>query len=97
VNEDDAEQMRSDLGILSPSVGRRVRAVDATAISEQGSTGTDWRIHYAINLKNQRPPSEAGAFACIHRFAVVVLGFQLGVFVCYTPDLLTACRANYWP
>jgi len=30
----------------------RVRAVDATSISEQGSTGTDWRIHYAINLKN---------------------------------------------
>jgi hypothetical protein len=48
-----AEQMRSDLGMLSPpSVGRRVRAVDATTISEQGSTGTDWRIHYAINLKN---------------------------------------------
>jgi len=47
-----AEQMRSDLGMVSPSVGRRVRAVDATSISEQGSTGTDWRIHYAINLKN---------------------------------------------
>jgi len=39
-----AEQMRSDLGMVSPSVGRRVRAVDATSISEQGSTGTDWRF-----------------------------------------------------
>jgi hypothetical protein len=27
-----------------------VSAVDATAISEPGSTGTDWRIHYAIDL-----------------------------------------------
>jgi len=46
-----AEQMRGDLGMVAPSVGRRVRAVDATAVSEPGSTGTDWRIHYAINLQ----------------------------------------------
>ena len=26
--------------------------VDATSISEPGSTGTDWRIHYAINWAN---------------------------------------------
>jgi hypothetical protein len=26
--------------------------VDATTVSEPGSTGTDWRVHYAINLKN---------------------------------------------
>jgi hypothetical protein len=25
--------------------------VDATAVSEPGSTGTDWRIHYAIDLR----------------------------------------------
>lgn len=31
---------------------RRLRAVDATTVSEPGSTGTDWRIHYAINLTN---------------------------------------------
>jgi Transposase DDE domain len=47
-----AEQMRCDLGMATPAVGRRVRAVDATAVSEPGSTGTDWRIHYAINLKS---------------------------------------------
>jgi hypothetical protein len=34
----------------SPVSERRLRAVDATVVSEPGSTGTDWRIHYAINL-----------------------------------------------
>jgi hypothetical protein len=28
----------------------RIRLIDSTAISEPGSTGSDWRIHYAINL-----------------------------------------------
>ena len=46
-----AEQMRGDLGMVAPRVGRRVRAVDATAVLEPGSTGTDWRIHYALNLQ----------------------------------------------
>jgi hypothetical protein len=26
--------------------------VDATTVSEPGSTGTDWRVHYAVNLAN---------------------------------------------
>ncbi len=30
--------------------GRRLLAVDATTVSEPGSTGTDWRIHYSVNL-----------------------------------------------
>ena len=30
----------------------RVRAVDATVVSEPGSTGTNWRVHYAVNLHN---------------------------------------------
>jgi hypothetical protein len=47
-----AEQMRASLGMVRPKIGRRVRVVDATSISEPGSTGTDWRIHYAINLTN---------------------------------------------
>jgi DDE family transposase len=47
-----AEQTRSSLGFATPTGRRRVRAVDATAVSEPGSTGTDWRIHYAINLAN---------------------------------------------
>jgi hypothetical protein len=33
---------------------RRLRAVDATVVSEPGSTGTDWRLHYAINLTDLR-------------------------------------------
>jgi Transposase DDE domain len=45
-----AEQMRENLGFITPKLDQRVRAVDATAITEPGSTGTDWRIHYAINL-----------------------------------------------
>ena len=32
--------------------GSRVRAVDATTVSRPGSLGTDWRIHYSINLEN---------------------------------------------
>ncbi len=47
-----ADQMRASLGIVRPQAGQRVRVVDATSISEPGSTGTDWRIHYAINLAN---------------------------------------------
>src|SRR6266851_4832582 len=32
--------------------GRPVRIVDGTSVSEPGSTGTDYRVHYAINLTN---------------------------------------------
>ena len=34
--------------------GRRLRAFDATTVEEPGSTGTDWRIHYAIRLPEMR-------------------------------------------
>ena len=30
----------------------RIRAVDATTVQEPGSTGTDWRVHYVIDLAN---------------------------------------------
>ena len=33
---------------LSTSV--RIRAVDATTVQEYGSTGTDWRVHFVIDL-----------------------------------------------
>jgi hypothetical protein len=29
-----------------------IRAVDATTVQEPGSTGTDWRVHYVIDLTN---------------------------------------------
>jgi hypothetical protein len=47
-----AEQERGEQRLRMESQGRPVRAVDATTVSEPGSTGTDWRVHYAINLTN---------------------------------------------
>ena len=32
------------------STRRRVRAVDATTVEEQGGAGTDWRVHYTLRL-----------------------------------------------
>jgi hypothetical protein len=29
---------------------RRIRAVDATPVKEQGGAGTDWRVHYTLSL-----------------------------------------------
>jgi hypothetical protein len=45
-----AAQQRSLLVDPLPETARRLRAVDATTVSEPGSTGTDWRVHYSINL-----------------------------------------------
>lgn len=47
-----AEQLRGPQRLALPSQGRVVRLVDGTSVSEPGSTGTDWRVHYAINLAN---------------------------------------------
>src|SRR5258708_14185136 len=32
--------------------GYRARAIDATTVSVPGSVGTDWRLHFGINLEN---------------------------------------------
>jgi hypothetical protein len=40
--------LRTARAIVAP--GYRVRAVDATTVQESGSTGTDWRVHYALDL-----------------------------------------------
>lgn len=45
-----AERQRNLMAEPLPATARRLRAVDATTVSEPGSTGTDWRVHYAINL-----------------------------------------------
>jgi hypothetical protein len=45
-----AQQMRGAADLPLEVAGRRLRAVDATAISEPGSTGTDWKVHYVVNL-----------------------------------------------
>jgi Transposase DDE domain len=38
----------------APAGGYRARAVDATTVQESGSTGTDWRVHYALDLTSLR-------------------------------------------
>lgn len=45
-----AQQERGVAALPLGTVGRRVRAVDATTVCEPGSTGGDWRVHYAVNL-----------------------------------------------
>ena len=47
-----AQQMRGSVQLPLASLDRRLRAVDATAVSEPGSTGSDWKLHYAVNLAN---------------------------------------------
>jgi hypothetical protein len=47
-----AEQQRGKHPLAVESQGRPARAVDATTVSEPGSTGTDWRVHYVVNLAN---------------------------------------------
>lgn len=45
-----AQQMRGAAALPLAVAGRRVRAVDATSVSEPGSTGTNWKVHWAVNL-----------------------------------------------
>jgi hypothetical protein len=45
-----AQQMRGAADLPMEVAGRRRRAVDATSVSEPGSTGTDWKVHWAVNL-----------------------------------------------
>jgi Transposase DDE domain len=45
-----AEQMWRGVPAASIASGYRIRAVDATTVEEHGATGTDWRVHYAIDL-----------------------------------------------
>lgn len=47
-----AEQTRQRQDWQVDSRKRRIRAVDATTVSEPGSTGTDWRMHYAFNVED---------------------------------------------
>jgi hypothetical protein len=49
-----AEQELGSRRLRLDTRGRPLRAVDGTMISEPGSTGTDWKIHYAINLADLR-------------------------------------------
>ena len=41
-------------GVPERKAHLRIRVIDATTVSEPGSTGTDWRVHYALELKSLR-------------------------------------------
>jgi len=45
-----AQQMRGAADLPMKVLGRRLLAVDATAVSEPGATGADWKVHYAVNV-----------------------------------------------
>jgi Transposase DDE domain len=45
-----AQQMRGAADVPMEMAGRRLRAVDATWVSEPGSTGSNWKVHWAVNL-----------------------------------------------
>jgi Transposase DDE domain len=45
-----AQQMRGAADVPMGMAGRRLRAVDATWVSEPGSTGSSWKVHWAVNL-----------------------------------------------
>jgi hypothetical protein len=45
-----AEHFWRECGARPDASGRRLRVVDGTTISEPGPTGSQWRVHYAINL-----------------------------------------------
>lgn len=52
-----ALELTSGYGTRGVPDGRgrlRLRVVDATTVSEPGSTGSDWRLHYALELKTLR-------------------------------------------
>jgi hypothetical protein len=47
-----AEQLWLRQSAVITNADYRVRAVDATTVQEQGATGTDWRVHFVINLRD---------------------------------------------
>jgi hypothetical protein len=47
-----AEQLWQRQSALVTNTDYRVRAVDATTVQEHGATGTDWRVHFVINLRD---------------------------------------------
>lgn len=49
-----AMQLRTALRLDMAEAGRRLLAIDATTVSEPGSTGTDWLVHYSLDLASLR-------------------------------------------
>jgi hypothetical protein len=84
-----AAEERVLLGSAIPATTRRLRAVDATVVSEPGSTGTDWRLHYAINLTNLQCDhfelTDAGGGETWRRIPVAVGDVMMGDRIYATP------------
>jgi hypothetical protein len=76
------EQRHGSLSGMELRGGYRVVAVDSTTIQEPGATGTDWRLHYAIELPSlfceqaQLTDSKGGESLC--RFAIRKGDLMLG-------------------
>jgi hypothetical protein len=47
-------ELRTALRLDTAEAGRRLLAIDATTVSEPGSTGTDWLVHYSLDLASLR-------------------------------------------
>jgi hypothetical protein len=47
-----AQQLWRSFPTSASSTSLRIRAVDATTVQEYGNTGTDWRVHFAIDLQS---------------------------------------------
>lgn len=47
-----AQGVRCQIQGNRPGWQRVVRAIDATTVSEPGSTGTNWRVHYSLDLSS---------------------------------------------
>jgi hypothetical protein len=47
-----AQQLWRSFPTPALSTSLRIRAVDATTVQEYGNTGTDWRVHFAIDLQS---------------------------------------------
>lgn len=80
-----AVELRREMGVAGPgSRGRRLRAVDATVVSEPGSRGTDWRVHWGLDL---------GTLECDYfELTGVEEGETLRRFLVVTGDVLVADR-----
>ncbi len=69
--------------------GYRARAIDATTVSVPGSVGTDWRLHFGINLENLQcdffEVTDAHGGETFGRFPVVPGDLLLGDRVYATP------------
>jgi IS4 transposase len=48
------ESSRFARAVSRAPMGRRLRAADATTVEEPGATGTDWRVHYCVDLTDLR-------------------------------------------